>query len=275
MPSQDIPPCPICGAVREHAFHLTLLGVHQVAYHRCRSCGFLQTEQPWWLAEAYSRAIAVLDTGLVQRNVEMASKLTRLLGTVCEPHGRFVDLAGGTGLLTRLMRDRGFDFRWHDPHCENVHAPGFEVPEDGKPCEAVTAIDALEHLPDPLDFIQQAVERHHPKLLVFTTVLFDGEPPPPTWWYYLTNTGQHISFYQRSTLQRLAERCGLHCISYRQIHLLSRERLSPLRVRFLLGKWGWLVDRRLRRRLPSLTRPDFSALEADLVTKRKATKGQA
>lgn len=275
MPSHDIPPCPICDAAREHIFDMTLLGVHRVAYHQCRACGFLQTEKPWWLDEAYSRAIAVLDTGLVQRNFEMTNKLSRLLGTISEAHGRFVDLAGGTGLLTRMMRDRGFDFRWNDPHCENVHAPGFEVPDDGKSCEAVTAIEVLEHLHDPLTFIQQAIDRHQPKLLVFTTVLFAGDPPPPSWWYYLPNTGQHISFYQRGTLQRLAERCGLHFASHRQVHVLSRERISPLAFRFLLGKWGWLVDRSIRRRLPSLTRPDLATLEAGLVAKRQAKPGHA
>ena len=272
MPSPNIPLCPICDAERENAFQMTLLGVHKVAYYRCRSCGFLQTEQPWWLEEAYSRAIAVLDTGLVRRNVEMASKLTRLLGTTRDVRGHFVDLAGGTGLLTRLMRDRGFDFRWHDPHCENVHAPGFEVLDDGHPTEAVTAIEVLEHLADPHQFIQQAIDRHHPQLLVFTTVLFEGEPPPPTWWYYLPNTGQHISFYQRSTLQRLADRSGLHFASYHQIHVMAREPITALTLRFLMGKWGWLVDRRLRRRLSSLTRTDLATLEAGLIAKRGATE---
>jgi hypothetical protein len=37
-------------------------------------------------------------------------------------NGTFVDIGGGYGLLTRLMRDRGFDFYWKDPHCENIFA---------------------------------------------------------------------------------------------------------------------------------------------------------
>lgn len=272
MISRSIPPCPICGAERVMAFTLLLLGQHQVAYHRCLTCGLLQTESPWWLAEAYSRAIAVLDTGLVKRNLEMATKLPRLLSRVCNPHGRFIDLAGGTGLLTRLMRDAGFDFRWHDPHCENIHAPGFEAVLDGEPCEAITAIEVLEHLHDPLAFVREALATHRPGVMVFTTVLHEGEPPPASWWYYLPNTGQHISFYQRRTLEHIAARCGLHLVSHRSLHVMSRKPIAPVLFRFLIGKWGWLVDRRLRRQMISLTRPDLATLERGLIAQQQPPK---
>ncbi len=38
----------------------------------------------------------------------------------------FLDYAGGYGVFTRLMRDIGFDFYWHDPYTQNLFANGFE-----------------------------------------------------------------------------------------------------------------------------------------------------
>lgn len=270
-----IPNCPICGAARVFAFSAVLLGRHQVAYHRCPACGLLQTEKPWWLDEAYSRAISVLDTGLVKRNMEMVAKLPRLFTRLCDPHGRFVDVAGGTGLLTRMMRDVGFDFRWEDPYCANIHASGFEAAADVAPVEAVTAIEVLEHLHDPLAFIKDCQKRYRPKLMVFTTVLYPDEPPPWTWWYYLPSTGQHISFYQQRTIAKLAQACGMHAVCYRALQVLSQEPINLTTVRFLAGKWGWLMDRRVRRTMTSRTRPDLEALEAKLIAARQAGERSA
>ena len=39
----------------------------------------------------------------------------------------YLDVDGGYGMLTRLMRDYGFHFYWTDPYCQNILARGFEV----------------------------------------------------------------------------------------------------------------------------------------------------
>ena len=66
--------------------------------------------------------IADADTGLVSRNLGIARRLAGLLYFGFDPKARYLDFAGGYGLLTRLMRDRGFNFYWHDLYCENVFA---------------------------------------------------------------------------------------------------------------------------------------------------------
>ena len=57
------------------AFSAEVLQQHQVSFFHCPACGFLQSEEPYWLEAAYSDAIAVADTGLVMRNLDIAKKL--------------------------------------------------------------------------------------------------------------------------------------------------------------------------------------------------------
>jgi hypothetical protein len=46
------------------AFRHTVLRKYDVQYFQCGGCGFLQTETPYWLDEAYSSAIVTADTGI-------------------------------------------------------------------------------------------------------------------------------------------------------------------------------------------------------------------
>jgi hypothetical protein len=97
-----------------------------------------------------------------------------------------------------MMRDIGFDFYWKDPYSRNIHARGFEFDADLAPCTALTAFEVMEHLEDPLAFIQDALETAQTDTFIFTTELFHGTPPGPGEWdYYAPETGQHIAFYQQ------------------------------------------------------------------------------
>lgn len=225
--------CKICNASIKHAFDAHLLGKYHVDYFYCASCGFLQTEEPYWLGEAYSSAIATADTGLVQRNLYLSKILSVLLFFMFDRDGKYLDVAGGYGMLTRLMRDAGFDFYWTDKYCENLLARGFEAAE-GSTFTAVTAFEVLEHVPDPLVFISETMSQAKSRTMIFSTELFEGAPPKPeSWWYYALETGQHISFYQRRTLQVIAEKLGLNCCSNGSIHLLTDKKINSARFRML------------------------------------------
>lgn len=251
--------CPICRSPTEPAFTARVLYRHDAPFRVCPACGYLHAEHPHWLAEAYSSAIASADTGLVARNLDLAGKLAGLLWGLFGGEGRVLDTAGGTGLLTRLLRDRGYDVRWEDPYCANQLAVGFEAAPDDDGFEAVTAIEVMEHLPEPLPFIERQLARSRTRTLIFTTELHEGPPPAPDWWYYAFEMGQHIGFFQRRTLEHLARHFGLQLHSARGVHLLTGLDLDAARVRRWLRP-GWWQRRAMARALTPRTQADFRTM---------------
>lgn len=229
--------CCICGHRRDKVFSNTLLGKYVVDYLYCGSCGLLQTETPYWLDEAYSDAIVDTDTGLVGRNLAIARRVATLLFLAFNKKGRYLDIAGGYGLFTRLMRDVGFDFYWLDPYCKNLLARGFEFQSELLPFNAVTAFEVLEHVTDPIVFIQDSLSKADSDTFIFTTKLFSGEPAAPgTWWYYTPETGQHITFFQRRTLEVLAEKLKLRVYSHKEFHMLTRRPISQTKWLLAMGR---------------------------------------
>lgn len=243
-------------------FSAVLLRKHEVTYYQCTECGLLQTVEPYWLDEAYDEAIAVADTGIVMRNLLLASKLATLLYLRFEPRGAFLDVAGGCGMLARLMRDFGFDYYWDDKYCQNLLARGFEADKSTKPFEALTAFEVLEHVHDPLAFIREKLEQHKCRTLIFSTELYEGnEPPTKDWWYYTFSTGQHISFYQRRTLERIARELGLNFYSLHGLHILTEDVLSvDILLKLAMGKLAPVMMLFIRRRLGSRTHDDHFRL---------------
>jgi hypothetical protein len=217
--------CSICQATMTPLFTADVLGKYAVQYFHCRDCGFVRTERPYWLEEAYSAAIAATDTGILQRNWSLSSKLAAVLFFCFEPRASYVDMAGGYGILTRMMRDYGFDYYWEDEYCENLLARGFEAAA-GAPFAAVSAFEVIEHTVDPVEFVSEAMARHKCRTFIFSTVTYAGEQPPSSdWWYYSPVTGQHISFFQMRTLSRIAARLGLSFCSSGGLHLFTDRQL--------------------------------------------------
>ena len=66
--------CKICESESHKFAKASVLGRYEVDYFQCSNCGFVQTEDPYWLEEAYSDAIASSDVGLVFRNTMLSQK---------------------------------------------------------------------------------------------------------------------------------------------------------------------------------------------------------
>jgi hypothetical protein len=233
-------------------FHAQVMGKYPAEFFHCANCGFLRIENPHWLEEAYSSAIAVTDTGLVARNLDVARKLAAFLYFVLPGRGAgcFLDAAGGYGMLTRLMRDYGFDFYWSDKYCTNLLARGFEFKEGQVACRAVTAIEVMEHLIDPADFLESALRSAGSDTFIFTTEVYEGAPPQPyEWWYYSLSTGQHIAFFTRRTLRILADRLGMKYYYVAGLHVFTKQAISALWLRLFTKKaipWMlWAVSKKL------------------------------
>lgn len=232
--------CHLCHAITRTHFTATVLNQHEADYHYCAECDHLFVSEPTWLEEAYSDAIAQEDTDVAARNIFNALKLAAIDFLVLgdRGQGKYVDVAGGYGLLTRLMRDLGFDYFWSDRYARNLFARGFEYDPTLGACLAVSAIEVLEHTTNPLEFIQQVLTDHQSDTLIFTTEVFaDNSPPlPDRWGYYAFATGQHIAFFSRRGLARLAERLGMTYYPLGRLHVFSRKKLPHWKLKLASHK---------------------------------------
>ena len=253
--------CRVCNQKTSEIFSHQVLGKYRVKYFFCENCGLLQTEKPYWLDEAYREAITIADTGLVARNIGISNRLTLLLFQMFGTSGRYVDIAGGTGLFTRLMRDVGFDYYWHDQYCENIHAKGFEYSDSLGSCLAVTAFEVVEHLEQPESFVVSALELAQTDTFIFSTELYADKPPfPSEWWYYSFETGQHISFYQLRTLKFIARKLEMSLYSFNNFHMFTKQHFSRRKFQLCMGRLGKLISLIIRRRINSRTMADHKMM---------------
>jgi hypothetical protein len=224
--------CRLCGGSAAPFTQQRVLDKYDVRYFRCATCDLLQTEAPYWLEEAYSHALAALDTGALVRN-QVCARLTlttALLGAVGDR--ACLDFGGGHGVLVRMLRDFGLDFRWYDRFGENLFARGFTGNPD-EPHALVTAFEVLEHFADVGVELDRLFRPGH-GLVLAGTVLHDG--PADDWFYYTPESGQHVAFYSRRTMQHIAARYG-YDVHAGEIYTLFVRRDLPLRAwrRALLG----------------------------------------
>jgi len=224
--------CRLCGAASAYVFTGHILGRHDVAYYLCPDCGLMQTEEPYWLDEAYGEALAAADTGVMMRNLWLMKTVSAVLGSLHMQKSRLLDFGGAHGVFTRLMRDHGFDFQCWDLHARNHFARGFEGDPE-KTYDGVTAFEVIEHLADPAAFFEQLLGGMKPELLLVSTDLF-SEPVDRSWRYFYFPTGQHIAFFQQKTLAWIAARYGYHHASVGTLHLFLASRRPGMMQRLLM-----------------------------------------
>lgn len=256
--------CPICAAATDSLGPQRFLGKYTSEYRRCSACGFIHVPNPHWLPEAYSSAITALDTGIVMRNLWLADASCALLGTSLRRVERILDYGGGSGLYTRLMRDRGYDAYWWDGYCDNLLAIGFGADLTAQ-YDLVTAFEFVEHLPDPFSEMQHMRARA-PRMLLSTELIPEDLTDLRQWPYLAPEAGQHISFFSLRSLQITAERLQLKLSSNgRNLHLLAPETvptwwMHKLRKSKHAKRWAWLGRRTSR------TYTDADAMLARLRT---------
>jgi hypothetical protein len=231
--------CKICAHKSLIFATAKLLSKYQIEYFKCTNCGFIQTEEPYWLEEAYQEPINISDTGIVARNIYLAKITANVIYFLFDRNAYFLDYAGGYGLLTRLMRDIGFNFYWYDPFTRNLFARGFESLRSVK-YELITSFESFEHFVNPLQDIEKM-------LAISKNILFTTELIPNTelkdWWYFGFEHGQHISFYSLKTLSFIASKYGLNLHSNKKgLHLLTERRISPklFKLLYKLNGLGYL-----------------------------------
>lgn len=221
--------CNICGGETSKIFDALVLGKYTVDYLQCKSCGFIQTEKPYWLKEAYVSAITSIDVGLIYRNLSFSATVPAILDMFSTKGESYIDYGGGYGMFVRIMRDKGYDFYLHDIYAENMFAKYFELKDfsgDGK-FAALTAFEVFEHLEDPLNELEKMFELSD--TIIFSTALQprSGFTSAEDWWYFTPETGQHIAFYNTQSLEIISKKYNCHLYSNKSdLHILTRRKLS-------------------------------------------------
>ncbi|MCX8079409.1 MAG: glycosyltransferase [Geminocystis sp.] len=230
--------CKICHSDSYYFATAKFLQKYDVKYYQCSNCGFVQTENPYWLEEAYSEAIAASDIGLLYRNNFLAEIAARLIFNYFNHEGKFLDYGGGYGVFVRLMRDRGFDFYWYDKFCRNLFATGFELSDcQDKKFEMVTAFEVFEHFNNPLGEMENILQ-YSQNILISTQLLPKNNPKPDEWWYYAPHEGQHVGIYTRKALEIMARKYNLKLYTDGEsLHLLTVNNNLPENL-FTLIKRG-------------------------------------
>jgi hypothetical protein len=203
---------------------------YKADYYQCTNCGSLQIENPHWIGEAHSAAISDLDTGLVARCLSAS----RLIGVFLFLQGRNkwtgIDWGGGTGLLTRLLRDQGYDVLSYDKYIDGQHSKGFNITSNAVNFskDFLIAIECFEHLEDPIGLLLDAVAKKD--YFIFTTEIINSPPPDPAkgeWWYFMPESGQHITFASKAGLTAFSKHLGFNFLtSFGSLHIMSRKRIK-------------------------------------------------
>lgn len=263
--------CKICTNSTAKVFETTVLNKYTVSYFECTACGFMQTEQPYWLNEAYSSAISNIDIGLLSRNMYIQPILLNIINSFFDNSGSFVDYGGGYGVLVRMMRDAGYDFYRQDIYCDNMFADGFDVQDkpENQRYDLVTAFEVFEHLENPLAEIEKMLT--YADSIFFSTELVPlAQANPSNWWYFVPETGQHIAFYSYKSLELIAQKYKLNLYSNRRnLHLLTPKKISPAKFKLLSSPRTAKLMAILSKKPKSLLPDDFDQLRSKYASESR------
>ena len=254
--------CKICNATAYHHLDATMLNKYSASLYCCSVCGFVQVSDPYWLEEAYVTPINQFDTGILMRNTRLVQQASSVIFKWFNRKGQFVDYGGGYGIFVRQMRDIGFDFYWDDLYAKNLIAQGFEYNKSIGEIELVTSFENFEHFVSPLLEIEKilAVSRN---VLFSTEILPDPIPSADDWWYFMFESGQHISFYTIRALKEIAVKFGLNFYSYKNVHLFTDKKLSPLLFKFVVKYSSRFRHKYILNKMKSKTYSDIEIMKSN------------
>lgn len=264
--------CKICNSDTKKIFEKKVLLKYDVTYLRCNSCLFVQTENPYWLDEAYASAITSLDIGLPYRNILLRTEIEKIIDSFFPESSIYLDYAGGYGLFVRLMRDNGFDFYRQDDYCDNLFAKHFDITDlKLNRFDLVTAFEVLEHFKNPIEEIAKIFE-------FSDSVIFTTDLAPETveeienWWYIAQETGQHIAFYNKKSMEFIANKFNknYYCKDGK-IHIFTSKVINDYMINYAFydikryekkNFWSKTLHKNYQKERESLLNKDFQYIKS-------------
>lgn len=130
------------------------------------------------------------------------------------------------------MRDLGWKFEWYDKFCENLLARGFEYKYGRK--DFLTAFEVMEHFKEPMKEIESwfgIVD----DVLISTQLNSGYNKDGEDWWYFNYESGQHIVFYDETTLRYIADYFGkTYTKINNSLHLFSSRDIDSRKLKAVL-----------------------------------------
>jgi len=237
-------PCPVCGAAsalldvvdfnksceEQRGVFLPLSGA-PIYYALCPVCGFCHAPEiaAWPLEEferwIYNDGYAAIDPDYLQtRPVNNAASLVSMFGHRALPI-RHLDYGGGSGLMSRLLTQAGWQSASYDPYVDR----DMQVGQLGR-YDLITAFEVFEHVPDARQLMADLRSLLAPDgVILFSTLVSDGHIQPNqrlTWWYAAPRNG-HISLYSRESLATLAQHHALRYASFSEVFHAFIDNVPP------------------------------------------------
>jgi 2-polyprenyl-3-methyl-5-hydroxy-6-metoxy-1,4-benzoquinol methylase len=223
--------CPVCRGQRRRPL---LPEVHGIGVVRCSTCALVHATGHYaaaYLSESYYATRAkqrqspvqrsARDVARKRRNVELYDRLSGGRLARPRPGARALDIGCDTGLLLDVLREHGYRTEGieRSPAAaqaeaagHEVHALDIEVTDLGLGrYEVITLTHVLEHLRDPVRGLVWIRRHLAPGGLAVIEVPNWGDLLRPLWGrrFRPLELGDHISFFERSTLAAALARAGL------------------------------------------------------------------
>jgi 2-polyprenyl-3-methyl-5-hydroxy-6-metoxy-1,4-benzoquinol methylase len=228
--------CKLCEGETDYRFSKVLMKKYEAQYHLCRECGSLQILSTEFLAEAYQNQNWALDTGLVARNLLSAAKISLLLSALVDQKEMVIDYGGGTGLLTRLLRDMGWNVFAYDKFGKPLFVDAFHLTSINEVnCRLMIASEVFEHFDRPKEEIDFILKRT--KILVFTTELYRDQDE--NWWYLAPFSGQHVFFWSQKAITNVFNSHGFKFFDFGFFKLgVNNDLFVDNTVQFKIRNWA-------------------------------------
>lgn len=233
-PSLKTEHCPICRAeakpldvvdfnknCEEKTGVFLPLSGRSVYYYHCANCGFtFAPELMAWSKEEFEANIYNDEYGVVDPDyleARPANNAKAIYDTFGQYYAkaRHLDYGGGNGLMSKIMREKGWNSTSYDPFVNT----DVKIETLGK-FDFITAFEIFEHVSDVNALIQSLTTLMHPQSVVlFSTLISDTDIRPNqrlNWWYASPRNG-HISLFSKKSLSLLAESVNLKCGSFNNV----------------------------------------------------------